>query len=157
MTFRHWRITVARAYGAFWSPRVPRRACDVTPRDPRAEQSPTPGSYSCLSRWFCCRQACWFSQVKKRAALTPFSYITSVGCTVCILSRPLEDAPGKLLGLAVRLGSCLPWLNSCAQYQAGTQTERFAERHPKPYALTWSSLPSFSSSSFPFFFLFLLF
>lgn len=47
--------TIAHACGAFWSPRVPRRACDVTPRDPpppRVERSPMPRSYSCLSRWF---------------------------------------------------------------------------------------------------------
>lgn len=41
-------------------------------------------------------------------ALTPFPYITRVGWAVCIVPRPLDDAPGKLLGLAVWLGHGSP-------------------------------------------------
>lgn len=130
--------TIARACGAFWSPRVPWRACDVTPRDPppppelSGVQCPTP-IHACLAG----------SQVEKRMALTPFSYITSVGCTVCIVPRPLDAAPGKLLGLAVRLGHGSPGPTVVFSTK---QELRLSALQDATLNQTLLSLPSFSSS-----------
>lgn len=137
---------IAGACGAFWSPRVPRRACDVTPRDPWAERGPMPRSYSCLSRWFPGWEA-------HGSHSFPLHHQCRMGSWHC------SSTPRRRSWEASRLGSkawsWLPWPNSCAQYQARTQTERLAGRHPKPYAVVRClppPPPSFSSSRCNFFF-----